>query len=876
MQKKYPFKFLDSYQRNDKDFFFGRDEEIDELYQMIFQTKILVLYGTSGTGKTSLIQCGLANRFHTYDWLALYIRRGGNLISSLDKALCYESDEAFTYVEHNDFLIEKLPRKIDAVYKASFKPLYLIFDQFEELYVLGSKTEQEHFIKIVKEILTVDQPVKIILSIREEYLGYLYQFEKEVPQLLRKKLRVEPMSFAKLENVIRGINDYQLSLVKVEKEKIDEITEEIFKRLKDKETTRTIQLPYLQVFLDKLYINKTNDESHQADALILLEDLKNIGDIDDVLQDFLEEQVKNISRELSQNKRTVTSEIIWTILSNFCTLDGTKEPISKRELVNRLKSDLDVTLIEDSVELFTKKRILNKSEDEDLYELAHDSLALKITEKRSEDDISKLEVKRLIKSKASLKDDFREYFTEKQINFIEPYLDKIKSELTAEERKLIKESKKVLRRKRRRKKAGIYSLIGAFFILLIYSFYLSDKQAQISNFQNDIDPLKKLISLAETNILHASFMDKNPTLSLQLFNAAFLNLDSAKSIDTLRDKQYRYISSYIAEEYKKLDSTYAVNGTMVQDKADSVLKKDFALYKIVEPQNPEDTIFDIRFVNGIFTDRYDDLKFRLWHGEKDTTHLSELAQVVFPKDSTEAMALYKNGTVRYWGKNPHYRNLKMEEGDKIISITPIQYRVIGYKLLSAMNNHRLVEWNLNGTKRRSTNIEVVYIKEDLEFNDSIVSVAISPNRAKIFTASDKGIGIIWPADTSNVVLDTTARKAFNLLQDTVLCSVFSNNGEMIVTGSVDHSVKIWNAEDGELIKILNGHNGPVTSVAFSTNNKIVYTGALDKTFRRWRLPDTELVSQLDSVRWNGNLTFLDLFKKGILNEKPHKVQMKSN
>ena len=88
MQKIYPFKFLNSYQREDKDFFFGRTEEVDALYQMIFQTQILLIYGTSGTGKTSLIQCGLANKFHSYDWLALHIRRGSNLVSSLDKALC--------------------------------------------------------------------------------------------------------------------------------------------------------------------------------------------------------------------------------------------------------------------------------------------------------------------------------------------------------------------------------------------------------------------------------------------------------------------------------------------------------------------------------------------------------------------------------------------------------------------------------------------------------------------------------------------------------------------------------------------------------------------------------------------------------------------
>ena len=282
MQKKYPFKFLDSYQKEDKDFFFGRSEEINHLYEMIFQTKILLIFGTSGTGKTSLIKCGLANKFETYDWLALNIRRGANLVASLDKALCENSAGAFTFTDqiNEDYNIKELSQKIRAVYDASLRPLYLIFDQFEEIYVkgLGTKTEQENFIKVVKEILAIEQPVKIIISIREEYLGYLYEFEKEVPQLLRKKLRIESMTLDKLTKVVEGIKSYHdnfNSVVDIKSDEINEISIGIFERLKGKDRNAlTIQLPYLQVFLDKLYMQiSRNDEMHQTDVLINLIEL---------------------------------------------------------------------------------------------------------------------------------------------------------------------------------------------------------------------------------------------------------------------------------------------------------------------------------------------------------------------------------------------------------------------------------------------------------------------------------------------------------------------------------------------------------------------------------------------------------------------------
>ncbi len=212
--KKYPFKFLDSYDQDDTSIFFGRDEEISTLYEMVFQSPILLVYGASGTGKTSLIQCGLAGRFQSHDWQALTIRRGSNINTAFENALAAggsnsPQEEDMSWL--NDLMecdtetiaavakpLTPLARKFKTIYLKSFRPLYLIFDQFEELFILGTKKEQLQFIETVKEILQLEQPVKMIFSIREEYLGHLNEFEKAVPQLFRKKLRVEPMNLDKV------------------------------------------------------------------------------------------------------------------------------------------------------------------------------------------------------------------------------------------------------------------------------------------------------------------------------------------------------------------------------------------------------------------------------------------------------------------------------------------------------------------------------------------------------------------------------------------------------------------------------------------------------------------------------------------------------
>lgn len=437
MQQIYPFKFLDSYKREDKDFFFGRTDEIESLYSMIFKTRILLIYGTSGTGKTSLIQCGLANKFQTYDWLALYIRRGTNLLASLDKALCQESDDQYTYTEQQESKIPNLKVKIEAVHKASFKPIYLIFDQFEELFILGSKEEQKQFIQAIKEILSFDQPVKIIFSIREEYLGHLYDFEKVIPDLLNKKLRVEPMNLEKVKSVIKNIGLSDRSIVQLKDGEEEQIGKGIFENLKGEQKSLTIELPYLQVFLDSFYLKITNDQSRKTEALFSVDALNKMGNIGDVLRNFLDDQVKVIANEHKQK-----SEQIWKFLSPFVTLDGTKEPLTIKQLFDRFP-DESPELLTKVVKAFVDNRILRYSEKDEYYEIAHDSLGKQINSKRSIEEKAVMEVKQLIGNQVAAKKNAREYFTERQLSFIDPYLDKFT--LSKEEDLWISESRSQLR-----------------------------------------------------------------------------------------------------------------------------------------------------------------------------------------------------------------------------------------------------------------------------------------------------------------------------------------------------------------------------------------------------------------------------------------------
>jgi hypothetical protein len=315
--KNSPFKFLDSFTIEDKDSFFGRDSEIDALYEMAFETSLILVYGPSGAGKTSLIQCGLASKFEDTDWFALPVRRKTNINESIWQEI---SRHVLTPIPEG----ASATQAVQSLYLDYFKPIYLIFDQFEELYILGSQEERNAFIEEIRQLLAADFPRTIVLVMREEYIARLYDFEKAIPQLFDHRIRVEPMNVANVERVIRGSAEKFAIKLQPEQETIASIIDNI------SHGKSGVQLSYLQVYLDRLYREAANGEetvTFQPDLIA------KVGDIGSVLGEFLEEQTQKVQRELLNRFETVSQDVVRKILGAFVTLEGTKKPIPAAESI---------------------------------------------------------------------------------------------------------------------------------------------------------------------------------------------------------------------------------------------------------------------------------------------------------------------------------------------------------------------------------------------------------------------------------------------------------------------------------------------------------------------------------------------------------------
>lgn len=68
--------------------------------------------------------------------------------------------------------------------------------------------------------------------------------------------------------------------------------------------------------------------------------------------------------------------------------------------------------------------------------------------------------------------------------------------------------------------------------------------------------------------------------------------------------------------------------------------------------------------------------------------------------------------------------------------------------------------------------------------------------------------------------------------DYVTAGAFSHNGQLILSASVDKTLKLWNSK-GKCIKTLEGHTSGVVACAFRHNDQFIVSASFDKTLKLW-------------------------------------------
>ena len=87
---------------------------------------------------------------------------------------------------------------------------------------------------------------------------------------------------------------------------------------------------------------------------------------------------------------------------------------------------------------------------------------------------------------------------------------------------------------------------------------------------------------------------------------------------------------------------------------------------------------------------------------------------------------------------------------------------------------------------------------------------------------------------------------------------FSPDDKLIVSGSYDKTVRVWNVDSGQEMIKLNGHTDRVNSVAFSPNGELIASGSSDNTVRVWDVASyvqrTAIVSVGEVMKLEGHIS----------------------
>lgn len=196
------------FERGDR-MFFGRDREVLELVSLIVAHRVVVLYAASGAGKTSLINAGLVPALEEEESFEVLpvarlrpldiqlVTTSGQcniytaaVASNWDRNLRRPADVDLASLSLATMLVSK-PRACDT--QGLAVPRVVVLDQFEELFTLFPEhwSDRSAFLEEIAVAVGQDPLLRVVLSLREDYLAHLDAYASSLPGELRTRMRIE-------------------------------------------------------------------------------------------------------------------------------------------------------------------------------------------------------------------------------------------------------------------------------------------------------------------------------------------------------------------------------------------------------------------------------------------------------------------------------------------------------------------------------------------------------------------------------------------------------------------------------------------------------------------------------------------------------------
>ncbi|MDX2196592.1 MAG: hypothetical protein NW207_09260 [Cytophagales bacterium] len=204
---KNPFPGLRPFNIEESHLFFGREGQSDEVLRKLSQNRFVAIIGSSGSGKSSFVYCGVIPILYggfltniSSNWDVIVTRPGGGPIDNMAEAII-KRDKIYKGLDNEEKRLRKtiiatllrssslgLSEAVSKYTETENKNILIIVDQFEELFRFkkneegGGSSESLAFVNLLVEaIQSKDSPIFIAITMRSDFIGDCSQF----PQLTK-------------------------------------------------------------------------------------------------------------------------------------------------------------------------------------------------------------------------------------------------------------------------------------------------------------------------------------------------------------------------------------------------------------------------------------------------------------------------------------------------------------------------------------------------------------------------------------------------------------------------------------------------------------------------------------------------------------------
>lgn len=162
-----PYRGASPYLERDAPFFFGREEEVEDIWKKIPRRRLLAIAGPPGAGKTSLLRAGVIPASPPR-WGILFMELGHPPLRTLARALGVESGGI------DDLEPETV---VDAFsrWRPSHSEAVVVLDQFERLFVEGGEETRHRFVELISRVAR-ESDLHVLLSVQDRFLTQCYRY----------------------------------------------------------------------------------------------------------------------------------------------------------------------------------------------------------------------------------------------------------------------------------------------------------------------------------------------------------------------------------------------------------------------------------------------------------------------------------------------------------------------------------------------------------------------------------------------------------------------------------------------------------------------------------------------------------------------------